>query len=253
MRIRERRAFILKTLESQGEVSVGDVSRHAGVSEVTVRRDLEALARMGALVRGHGRAIIPVSRSHEPPFDVRVESEPAAKQRIGVLCAGLVAEGETIVLDVGTTALQVALALRDRRNITVLTPSLPVADVLVEAPGVRLMLTGGFVRPGERSLVGDTAVACFRDFRFDTVVLGVAGIDVGTGLTDYNLDQVRVKRAALEIARRVIVVADASKLGRVVFARICPLSQVNVLVTDASAPADLVASFRDSGVEVQLA
>ncbi len=146
-----------------------------------------------------------------------------------------------------------ARALKGRRNITVLTPSLPIANVLAEDPGIRLMLSGGVLRPGERSLVGDLAVGSFRDYRFDTVVLGVGGIDLEAGLTEYNLDDTRVKRAAIEIARRIIVVADATKLGRVAFARICPLAQVDVLVSDAGAPADLVASIEDAGVEVRLA
>lgn len=253
MDVRERRALILQLIETQGEVSVADVSQRVGVSEMTVRRDLEALEGRGALIRLHGRAVAPVSRSYEPPFDVRVGSAPAAKERIGALAASLLAEGETVVLDVGTTTLEVARALKGRRNITVLTPSLPIANVLAEEPGIRLMLTGGVLRPGERSLVGDLAVGSFRDYRFDTVVLGVGGIDLEAGLTEYNLDDTRVKRAAIEIARRIIVVADATKLGRVAFARICPLAQVDVLVTDGAAPADLIASLEDAGVEVRLA
>jgi DeoR/GlpR family transcriptional regulator of sugar metabolism len=251
--LQERRALILQLIESQGEVSVSDLSRRADVSEMTIRRDLEVLEGRGLLVRLHGRAIAPVSRSYEPPFDLRVGSASSAKQQIGALAAGLITEGETVILDVGTTTLEVARALSGRRNITVLTPSLPIANVLAEDPGIRVMVTGGVLRPGERSLVGDLAVASFREFRFDTVVLGVGGIDLAAGLTEYNLDDARVKRAALEIARRIVVVADATKLGRVAFARICPVEQVDILVTDRNAPADLVASLEDAGVEVRLA
>lgn len=253
MNMRERRALTLELLETQGEVSVADLSRRAGVSEMTVRRDLEALEGRGALIRLHGRAVAPVSRSYEPPFDVRVESARNAKEQIGAACADLIVEGETVILDVGTTTLEVARALKGRRNITILTPSLPIANVLSEEPGIRLMLTGGVLRPGERSLVGELAAASFREFRFDTVVLGVGGIDVEDGLTEYNLDDARVKRAAIEIARRIIVVADATKLGRVAFARICPIDRVDILVTDGGAPADAVASLTDAGVEVRLA
>ena len=232
---------------------MADLSRRAGVSEMTVRRDLEALEGRGVLVRLHGRAVAPVSRSYEPPFDVRVESAPFAKEKFGALCENLIVEGETVVLDVGTTTLEVARALKGRRNITVLTPSLPIANVLAEEPGIRLMLTGGVLRPGERSLVGELAVGSFREFRFDTVVLGVGGIDIEDGLTEYNLDDARVKWAAIEIARRIIVVADATKLGRVAFARICSLEEVDILVTDDAAPPDFVASLASAGVEVRLA
>jgi DeoR/GlpR family transcriptional regulator of sugar metabolism len=253
MDVRERRALILQLIETEGEVSVRDLSRRIGVSEMTVRRDLETLASRGALIRLHGRAVAPVSRSYEPPFDVRAGTATEAKARIGALAANLIEEGETVVLDVGTTTLEVARALRGRRNLTVLTPSLRIANVLAEEPGIRLMVCGGILRPGELSLVGDLAVAAFRDFRFDTAVLGVGGIDVTAGLTEYNLEDARVKRAAVETARRILVVADATKLGRVAFARICPLAEIDVLVTDRSAPADLVAAIKEAGVEVRVA
>ena len=253
MDVRERRALILTILETEGEVSVIDLSRRTTVSEMTVRRDLDALERRGVLVRLHGRAVAATSRSYEPPFDVRVAEAGDAKERIGAACAGLITEGETVVLDVGTTTLAVAHALKGRRNITVLTASLPIANVLAEEPGIRVMLTGGVLRPGERSLVGDLAVKSFRDFRFDVVVLGVGGIDIRDGLTEYNLDDARVKRAAIEIGRRLIVVADASKLGRVAFAHICPIERVDLLVTDTTAAPDVVASLGDAGLEVRLA
>jgi DeoR/GlpR family transcriptional regulator of sugar metabolism len=253
MNIRERRALTLELLATQGEVSVADLSRRAGVSEMTVRRDLSALEGRGALIRLHGRAVVLVSRSYEPPFDVRVESARSAKENIGTVCADLIAEGETLVLDVGTTTLAVARALKGRRNITVLTPSLPIANLLAEEPGIRVMLTGGVIRHGERSLIGELAAASFREYRFDTVVLGVGGIDAVDGLTEYNVDDARVKRAAIENARRMIVVADATKLGRVAFVRICPIERVDMLITDHAAPAHEVASIRDAGVEVRLA
>ena len=112
------------------------------------------------------------------------------------------------------------------------------------------MLPGGVIRRGERSLVGDLAVQSFGQFRFDTVVLGVGGIDVEVGLTEYNLEDAQVKRAAIATGRRLIVVADASKLGRVAFARICPLGRVDVLVTDDSAPPDTLAALEAAGLEV---
>ncbi len=250
MSLRERRALILDLITQHGEVSVADVSRRAGVSEMTIRRDLAALERRGALVRLHGRAVAPVSRSYEPPFDVRREQAPFAKERIGRAAARTIAEGETVILDTGTTTYEVARALVGRRNITVLTTSLPIAELLADEPGIRVMLPGGLIRQGERSLVGDLAVESFGQFRFDTVVIGVGGIDLEAGLTEYNLEDARVKRAAIATGRRLVVVADASKLGRVAFARICPLERVDVLVTDEGAPPDALAALEAVGLEV---
>ena len=182
-------------------------------------------------------------------FAVRAITRDVTSDKAKALAA---AGAEVVAADVDDAA-SVARALKGRRNITVLTPSLPIANVLAEEPGIRLMLTGGTLRPGERSLVGELAVGSFREFRFDTVVLGVGGIDIEDGLTEYNLDDARVKRAAIEIARRIIVVADATKLGRVAFARICSLEEVDILVTDDAAPPDFVASLASAGVEVRLA
>lgn len=250
MDVRERRELVLELLERKGRVTVAELSARASVSEMTIRRDLEALEREGVLKRVHGGAITAVSASYEPPFAVRAQRAAEAKERIGRAAAALLAEGETVILDVGTTTLEVAKALRGRRNLTIITPSLRAAEVLAGEPGLRLMVTGGMVRPGELSLVGDLAEGAFRDFRFDTFVMGVGGIDPDAGLTEFNPEDARVKRAALASARRCIVVADSSKLGKVAFARICPLERVDALVTDPEAPAEVVAALEGAAVEV---
>jgi DeoR family transcriptional regulator of aga operon len=253
MDVHSRRSLILELLEERGEVSVADLSERSGVSEMTVRRDLEALESRGLLKRIHGGAIGVVSRSYEPPFAVRAERATEAKARIGRAAASLVADGETLILDVGTTTLEVANALRERRSLTLVTPSLRVASVLADRAAIRLVVTGGVVRQGELSLVGDLAERAFDSLLFDTYVMGVAGLDPAVGCTEFNLDDARVKRAALASARRCIVVADGSKLGRVAFARICPLERLDVLVTDAGAPPEAVASIRAADVEVVIA
>jgi len=253
MDVRSRRRLVEELLETRGEVTVAELSDRAGVSEMTVRRDLQALEREGLLKRVHGGAISVVSRSYEPPFAVRARRATDGKIRIGRAAASLLADSETVILDVGTTTLEVANALRGRVGLTLLTPSLRIAGVLSDHPGIRLVLTGGVVRPGELSMIGDLAERAFADLLFDTFVMGVGGVDPGVGCTEFNLDDARVKRAALASARRCIVAADSSKLGKVAFARVCPLERVDVLVTDASAPEDALASIRAADVEVVIA
>lgn len=248
--VRRRRELVLDLLERKGRVTVAEVSALAEVSDMTVRRDLEALERDGALKRVHGGAITAVSTSYEPPFAVRSQRAVAAKERIGRAAADLLQEGETVILDVGTTTLEVAKGLRGRSNITVLTPSLRAAEVLADEAGIRLMLTGGVVRSGERSLVGDHAERAFADLRFDTFAMGVGGIEAQAGLTEFNLEDARVKRAALASAQRCVVVADSSKLGRVAFAGICTLEDIDVLVTEAEAAPDDLAPVEAADVEV---
>lgn len=245
--------MVMELLQTKGEVSVAELSSRAAVSEMTVRRDLEALEREGVLKRVHGGAITAISRSYEPPFAARAKINVEVKERIGRLAASLLAEGETAILDVGTTTLEVARALRGRRNLTILTPSLRAAQLLANEPGIRLMVTGGLARPGELSLVGDLAERAFVDLRFDTFVMGVAGIEADAGLTEYNLDDARVKRSALAGARRCVVVADSSKLGKVAFARICSLDPVDVLVTDAGATDEALEPISSAEVEVMIA
>lgn len=250
MDVRIRRELVLELLHRKGRVTVSEVSALTEVSEMTVRRDLETLEREGALKRVHGGAISAVSTSYEPPFAIRARRAGEAKERIGRAAADLLREGETVILDVGTTTLQVARSLRGRRNLTVLTPSLRAAEVLADEPGIRLMVAGGVVRAGERSLVGDYAEHSFSELRFDTFVMGVGGIEAEAGLTEFNPDDARVKRAALGSAQRCLVSADSSKFGRVAFARICPLEEVDVLVTDAQAAPDDLAPVEAADVEV---
>lgn len=253
MDVRLRRELVLELLERKGRVTVAEVSAVAEVSEMTVRRDLEALERDGALKRVHGGAISAVSTSYEPPFAVRMQRATTAKERIGRAAAALIREGETVILDVGTTTLEVAKALQGRRNIRILTPSLRAADILADEGGIHLIVTGGVVRPGERSLIGDHAERAFADLRFDTFVMGVGGIERRAGLTEFNLDDAGVKRAALASSQRCLVVADSSKLGRVAFAGICPLDRMDVLVTDAQAAPDDLAPLEAADVEVVIA
>lgn len=253
MSVLVRRQRTLELLAQHGEVSVADLSRDAGVSEMTVRRDLETLEREGLLKRVHGGAISGASRGYEPPFSLRAGQGSDAKTAIGRLAASLIDEGETVALDVGTTTLEAARALQQATGITVLTPSLRAAETLSLNPDIRLIVTGGIARPGELSLVGDLAERAFGDLFCDTVLLGAGGVDVVAGVTEFNLEDTRVKRAALASARRCVILADASKLGQIALAAVCPLERVDVLVTDRSASEEALAPIRESGVEVLIA
>jgi DeoR/GlpR family transcriptional regulator of sugar metabolism len=246
----DRHQLILETLERDGKVLVSELSARVGVSEMTIRRDLEGLEHAGALSRVHGGAVPAQSRSYEPPFAARAQRATDAKRRIGQAAAELLHEGETAILDAGTTTLELARALRGRRNLRLMALSLHIADVLVDEPGLTVMLPGGIARRGERSLIGSLAERTFADLSFDTLFLTVGGVDLAGGLTEYNLDDAAIKRAAFAGSRRRVAVADASKLGKVAFARICGIEELDVLVTDADAPAGLLEDIRRAGVEI---
>ena len=248
-----RHSRIIELLEREGRLLVSDLAVRLSVSEMTIRRDFEILEQMSLLTRVHGGAVPSDSRSYEPPFAVRVGRNVEAKQRIGRAAAGLLRDGETVVLDAGTTTLEVARALRGRKNLRILALSLHIAEVLVDEPGITTMLSAGVARPGERSLIGTLAEQTFRDLSFDTLFLTVGGIDPRSGLTEYNLDDAGIKRAACASARRRIAVADGSKIGKTAFVKICSISELDTLVTDPTAPADVLDQFREAGVAIIIA
>lgn len=249
----ERQAQILSSVQAAGRVRVIELAETLAVSEMTVRRDLEEMEGGGLLVRVHGGAASVTSRSFEPGFAVRSSLQIEAKQRIGRAAAELVRDGETLIVDAGTTTLHVAGALRPELRLRVMALSLRIADVLADQPNVTLMIPGGRVRPHERSLVGAVTLSTFDNLVFDTAILTTGGVDVVHGITEYEYDDAETKRAALRSARRSIIVADSTKLGAVAFARLCPVDDIDVVVTDTAAPPAQVAALRDAGVDVVLA
>jgi len=231
-------------------VVIGELAEQFDVSEMTIRRDLEELESKGFARRVRGGAIATVSRGYEPPWATRATEAREAKQRIAEAAAGYIEFGETAILDVGTTTLALARCLRGRGGLTIVTPSLQAAVELGGDPNARVIMTGGIVRPGELSLVGSLAEDTFSHFNCDVLFLGVGGIDAEKGLTEYNLDDTRVKRVAMRAAGRTVALADRSKLGRVCLAMIGSLSEIDVLITDAAPDHPLLPAARDAGVEV---
>jgi DeoR/GlpR family transcriptional regulator of sugar metabolism len=241
---------VLRRLTAHGEAGFAELAEEFRVSEMTIRRDLEMLEAEGLARRVRGGAISVVSRSYEPPFAVRATTAAGAKEAIGSAAADLVNDGDTVVIDVGTTTLALARTLHGKRGLTVVTPSLPVAVELGANSDVRVVVTGGQVRSGELSLTGGMAEDSFAAMNCDLAFIGIAGICASPGLTEYNPDDARVKRAAIAAARRVIVLADASKLGRVAFSTVAPLSVVDVLVTDALADHHAAQEIAAAGVSI---
>ena len=248
----ERRATIMRLLDATGRVAVGELSKLTKVSDMTIRRDLEALEHEGLLKRTRGGAVSVTSLSYEPPYILRKDTNADDKARIGQRVASLLREGETIILDVGTTAVEVARALKGRQNLTVLTSNLWAAAILADEPGIVLLLTGGRARNRERSLVGHLATRAFDELVFDVFVMGAAGVHQEFGITEYNVDEAQVKRAAVDASQRRIIIVDSSKLGKVAFAKVCDLDQVDVIVTDDAA-ADALSAFAADDVEIVIA
>ncbi len=246
----ERRKQILELIEKRNSISVAELCQLLEVSDMTIRRDLRILSNRGLLERVHGGALSRRGRSYEPPYLSRASNQVVQKEIIGRCAAALVHEGDSIALDVGTTTLELAKALVHTPNLTIITASLPIANVLSEAPNIRLILTGGIVRHQELSMIGHIAEQTYREFHIDKAFVGIGGLHPEAGLTEYNLEDTLVKKAMIASAEQVIVVADSSKLGETCFASVGPLSIVDTLVTDANAPSEIIEQLRARDIEV---
>jgi DeoR/GlpR family transcriptional regulator of sugar metabolism len=242
----QRRALILEEVRRRGGVRVNELTRKLGVSDMTVRRDLDALARQGVLEKVHGGAVPVVEAStHEPGFEAKSGLEPSAKEDIARAAAALVVPGSAIALSGGTTTYALAQQLLDVPDLTVVTNSVRVADVFHSAqrgPSPRqgsasVVLTGGMRTPSD-SLVGPVADRAIAALHFDVLFLGVHGISLEAGLSTPNLAEAETNRRLVRSARRVVVVADHTKWGVVGLSSFASLDEVDTLVTDAGLPAE---------------
>ncbi|MEU5951068.1 DeoR/GlpR family DNA-binding transcription regulator [Streptomyces sp. NPDC047525] len=246
----DRLRQISDAVREAGRMGVTELAELTGASEMTIRRDLEALADQGALERYRGGARSLLLRGEEPPFALRAQDGLDAKRRIAAEVAGLIADGESVVIDSGTTCLEVARAFEQRR-LTVMPLSLHAVNALTGAPQLTLLVPGGRPRPGELALTGPLTEASLAALRFDTAVIGCCGLNATHGLTAYDLDDAAVKRAAIASARRVIAVADAPKLSRTALAFVAPAAALHAVVTDEAAAQDETDALSAAGVTVR--
>ncbi|MEU8200310.1 DeoR/GlpR family DNA-binding transcription regulator [Streptosporangium sp. NPDC049046] len=246
MKKSDRHRLILDVIQRTGRLRISDIARESGMTEMTIRRDLEALEQTGALSRVHGGAVSIVSQSHSPRYQARILSNAENKQHIGKAAAEQIREGETIILDAGSTTANVARALLGRRNIRVLTVDLRIASELADDPGLTVLLAGGVVRPVEHTLYGTETQRAFAEYNFDTYIMSASGLDAVSGVTEYNPDDAFVKRSALASARRTILVADGGKFGVTTYAKVCGLDDVDIVVTDEQGAATETARAAES-------
>ncbi|MBN1964424.1 MAG: DeoR/GlpR transcriptional regulator [Anaerolineae bacterium] len=252
MNAHERQKIILQLIADRGAVTVADLCERFRVSDMTIRRDLSTLENASLLRRIHGGAVSMRGRSYEPPFLARVQESRAAKQAIGAYAATLVHEGNSIALDLGTTTLEMARHLTHLRDITVLTNCLPIANLLTDHPDIRLILAGGIVRHGELSIIGAIAEYTFSRFYIDKAFIGIGGVDMEAGLTEYNLEDAEVKCRMIQNSQRRILLTDSSKFGRKTFASVGPLSAVDEIVTDDGLPEAYRAALERAGITLHI-
>ncbi len=247
MRQAERLDGILAQLSVDGSVGVNELSQALGVSPATVRRDLKLLEEQKLLSRSHGGAV----RNgvlYELPVRYRAGQQADEKRRIADAAAERAADVQTVGLTGGTTTTEVARRLRGR-TLTVVTNAVNIASELVVSESIRLVLTGGVARPQSYELIGPLAERSLEGLNLDLMFLGTNGVTV-TGLSTHDEVEAQTNRKMVERAGRVIVVCDSSKIGKVALSSICPLDEIDELITDSDAPGEQLDQIREAGVEV---
>ena len=249
----QRRQAILHEVRTATVVSAESLARRFAVSVETIRRDLRSLQAKGLLDRVYGGATHPAGRSSEGSFATRSIRNITRKKAIAKVATGLIEPAETIVLDVGTSALEVARALPATFRGRVLTCSVPVAMELAGREDIELLLCGGQVRAGDGACSGAHAEAFFGEFYADRAFIGSGGIHPEAGLTDYYPSEVVVRRTIIGHTAATYVLADSSKLGAIAVHRVCPLDQLTAIITDDQEGQDLVPELQGAGATIVVA
>lgn len=248
--VTERRHEILERVLHDGRVAVVELSEALGVSEVTIRADLQALADQNLVVRIHGGAI-PVSRlSPDLSFTLRRQQQVMAKDHIGRAAAAMIHDGDAIFLDTSSTALAIARHVSHLRHVTVVTNSIAIVQELMDAPEISVVVPGGRLRRETASLIGTDGLAQLARYNVQKGFFGAHGLSLVEGLTDVSSDEADVKRVMVERCSQTIAVVDATKWGRVGLASFAYIDDLDTIVTDHNAPADLVAEVQARSIQV---
>lgn len=250
-----RRLQISELVRQQGSVQVTALARRFGVSMQTVRKDLRYLSDRGVMARAYGGAIdsSAVGRlSPEPHYEAKRTANLEHKRRIGQRAATMVKAGDTIAIDSGTTAVQLAEALPDV-EITVVTNDFGVLTALTPKNNIRIVMLGGELRRKNMAFYGGLTVEALDALHVDLLFLGVDGFDLERGITTHHEPEAMLNRKMVDAARVVVAITDSSKFGRICLHRIIPVAELDVLITDTDAPADIRDASRELGIDLQLA
>lgn len=253
MMAEERRTEILLLVRAKGRVRVNELTRRFNTSAATIRNDLNEMHQRGAVLRSHGGAVAPDTILRESPLYERIHANSAEKRRIGAMAATMINNGETIILDSGTTVLEVARQIKNKQNVQVITNGVNIAAELLDAHGIQTFLVGGAVRRDSASIAGRSTEETIEQFSADKLFLGGAGVDPDFGVSGANLEETMVNRAMLRIAREIILVADSSKFFKRCMTRIASLSEIDIVISDSALPQEIQEKVQTLGCRLLLA
>jgi DeoR family transcriptional regulator of aga operon len=249
----ERRQSILENIREQGSARVEKMAKTYDVSEVTIRNDLKYLEEHGLIHRSHGGALLKQNVGFDHPLAEKQRLHIPEKRKIAEIAAGLIENGDSIILDSGTTTFEILQFLDTKSDITILTNAVNVAYAAIPLAKVQTLLTGGFLRKKSFSLIGPDAEALLAKYYVDKLFMGVDGLDLEYGISTPNPEEASLNRIMVRIAREVIVVADSSKFGRCSLSRICGLDSITKLITDENIDPGFMQSLENLGIEVIIA
>lgn len=238
----ERRNLILEKLQDEKKVIVSELGERFGVSEETIRRDLDKLEKEGFAVKSYGGAVLNESNSFDMPFNIRKKKNMKGKQKIAELIGGLVHDGDHIILDPSTTAVSIVKMLKDRKRLTIITNSIEVLVELTDVNGWEVISTGGTLKENYLALVGARAMQGIVSFHADKAIFSCKGIAMDKGVTDANELFSQVKQTMLRSAAQRILAVDHTKFDKVAFSQICDISDIDLIVTDLK-PSDAWMSY----------
>lgn len=247
-----RQSEIIALAKAEGRVSVDDLAERFAVSPQTIRKDLNELCDRGVLNRYHGGAIA-ASGVANFGYEARRRLAPDAKRVIGSAAARLIPDGASILINIGTTTEQVAMALRGRQGLMVITNNINVINILQGYDDIEVVVAGGVLRHADGGIVGEAAVDFIRQFKVDYAVIGTSALDEDGTLLDYDYREVKVAKAIISCARKSILVADSMKFERTAPVRIGHISEIDYFVTDAALPSSLAQICHDNDVTVEIA
>lgn len=248
----ERRHEIVQLVFKQERVQVPELAQLFGVSTVTIRNDLNGLDEKGLLVRSRGGAVASSRLTQELSLKEKHDANRGIKERLGKFAASLIKDGESIILDSGTTTEEVAKNLTNHHGVVVMTNGLNVAHSLLNAPSVEVLMTGGTLRKKSLSFYGRQAEQHLQQYHFDKLILGVDGFEKDIGITTHFELEALLNRVMCEVSREIIVVTDSSKFNRKGVHKILSANEVNAVVTDSGIPVDIKTALENAGVQLHI-
>jgi DeoR/GlpR family transcriptional regulator of sugar metabolism len=253
MMAEERRTQILQIVRAEGRARVNELANRFSSSAVTIRNDLNELHQRGLVLRSHGGAVLPDTILRESPVHERLKTHAEEKRRIGAIAATLINDGETIILDSGTTTLEIARQIKNKQGLQVITNGVNIAAELLDAREVQTFIVGGTLRVDSASIVGRSTEEMFEQFSADKLFLSGAGCDPDFGVSGANLEETMVNRAMVRIAREIILVADASKFSKRSMVRIAPFTEIDTVISDTGLREEMQEKVRGLGCNLILA